>query len=172
MKNLENKKILFILPPNNFRDEEYLEPKKVLENRGAEVVTTANGVNRTIGMQGLEVKMDIKLKDIEVDDYDALVFVGGSGASVYFNDSKIHDLVKEAVKKHKVVSAICIAPAILANAGLLVGKRATAFPTQENTLLAKGANFTGEKVTRDGKIITASGPAAAAKFGEKIAEAL
>lgn len=68
--------------------------------------------------------------------------------------------------------AICIAPVTLANAGILEGKRTTAFPSVESDLKARGANYTGNPVERDGKIITGSGPEAATEFGKTIVAAL
>jgi protease I len=80
-------------------------------------------------------------------------------------------LAKEFNKDGKVVSAICIAPSILANAGILNGKKATSFPSQRNNINAVGT-YTGTPVEVDGKIITGNGPQAAKDFGKKIAEAL
>ena len=72
----------------------------------------------------------------------------------------------------KITAAICIAPVILANAGLLNGKKATSFPSEENALEDKGAAFTGNPVEADGLIVTAEGPKAARDFGKKIAQLL
>jgi protease I len=70
------------------------------------------------------------------------------------------------------VAAICIAPVILANAGLLNGKRATSFSSEKNTLVTKGALVSVNGVESDGKIITAEGPSHATEFGEMILKAL
>ncbi|MHC4062693.1 MAG: DJ-1/PfpI family protein, partial [Planctomycetota bacterium] len=72
----------------------------------------------------------------------------------------------------KVLAAICIAPVVLANAGLLNGVRATSFLSERETLQVAGAEFTGAPVERDGLIITASDPSAANLFGRAIADAL
>jgi protease I len=71
-----------------------------------------------------------------------------------------------------ILAAICAAPSILANAGLLKGKTATSFPDEGENLKAKGANFTGQGLEIDGRIITADGPAHAKQFGEAIVKAL
>jgi len=63
------------------------------------------------------------ISKINIDNYDAVVFVGGGGATEYFNDSIAHKIVKESIAKGKVLAAICIAPNILANAGVLKGKK-------------------------------------------------
>ncbi len=72
----------------------------------------------------------------------------------------------------KIVAAICIAPSVLAHAGLLRGVRATAFSSQHDDLLAHGALWTGDPVTVDGAIITGNGPSAARDLGMAVADAL
>lgn len=172
MTDLTNKKILMVIAPQNFRDEEFLKPKAIFEAAGAQITVASKGVTDAQGMLGAKVKVDIDLIQTKAADYDAIVFVGGSGSSVYFNDLTALNLAKEAVNQNKVVGAICIAPSILANAGLLEGRKATAFPSEADNLKAKGANFISQPVVEDGKIITASGPQVAEEFGQKLAEML
>ncbi|MCD6477913.1 MAG: DJ-1/PfpI family protein [Candidatus Aenigmarchaeota archaeon] len=169
---MTGKSILMVIAPSGFRDEELLEPKKVFEDLGASVTVASEGVDSAKGMLGVVVSVDEDVKDVDIDDYDALVFPGGSGASVYFHDDEILNLVKEAYEKGKVIGAICIAPSILANAGILEGKHVTSFPSEKDNLEAHGAIYTGADVEQDGKIITCSGPHAATEFGLKIAEVL
>lgn len=168
----ETKKALLIIAPENFRDEELFETKKVLEAAGikTEVASSQTGVIK--GMLGGTQEARKTLFEVNVSDYQAIVFVGGSGASVYFDDALALAIAEEAVRQGKVLAAICIAPSILANAGVLRGKKATAFPSEKENLMNKGADYTGEPVTVDDKIVTASGPAAARDFGWKIVELL
>lgn len=170
--DLAGKKILMVVAPENFRDEEFNQPKKVFEKAGAQVVVAAKDVSQAKGMLGTEVLIDQKLAEVKVDDYDAVVFVGGSGAAVYFDDQVALSLVKTAFEKGKVIGAICIGPSILANAGILSGKKATAFSSEQDNLQSKGAQFTSEAVTVDGKIVTANGPQSATEFGRKIVDVL
>jgi len=72
----------------------------------------------------------------------------------------------------KIVAAICIAPEILAEAGLLSGKKATAWSGSLEKLRAKGAKVENAPVVSSGRIITGNGPGAARAFGRAIAEAL
>lgn len=169
---LSGKRILMVVAPENFRDEEFFEPKKVFEGRGAEVVVASRGTPEATGSLGATIVVDKDISEISVADFDAIVFVGGLGSSVYYHDSAAHKIAREASDRGKVLGAICIAPSILANAGVLDGKRATVFSSEAENLRESGANYTGEHISRDGKIVTASGPQAATKFGETIAEAL
>jgi protease I len=124
-------------------------------------------------MFGATVRPDIKLEQVRVDDYDAVIFVGGSGSAVYFNDDRALSIAREAFDKRKKTCAICIAPVILANAGVLKGKRATVWNGDYVEMLeAGGATYTGRPVEVDGNVITANGPKAARDFGRAIAKEL
>ena len=167
-----NNKVLMIIAPSGFRDEEYQRPRAVFENADLSVTVASKGVKTAKGMLGMTVEVDKDLSEVAVGDFGAIVFVGGSGSSVYFNDQAALNLAKEAFQQGKVIGAICIAPSILANAGVLKGKKATCFSSEAGNLQAKGAIYTGEAVTVDGNLVTADGPGAAEEFGEKIVELL
>jgi protease I len=171
-KTLTGKKIVMIIAPQNFRDEELLEPKKILTEKGAKVTVACASLETAKGMLGAEVKPDMLSSEIKPEDWDAIILIGGTGASHYWDDSSVHSMLNEAVKQNKIVGAICIAPVTLANAGILSGKKATVFSSEMQKLTNKGAECTGKDVERDGKIITASGPQAAKEFGNAIAQAL
>ncbi len=160
-----------IVAPENFKDEEYFIPKEIFENYGAKVITASSTEHpRSVG--GKSITSNVLISEIDIEEYDAVVFSGGPGANVYFDNEDAHRIVKEAYEKNKIIAAICISPSILANAGILKGKRATAFPSEAENLKSKGAIYTGEAVTRDGNIITGRDPTAAREFAEEIVKAL
>lgn len=171
-KRLEGKKVLMIIAKKDFRDEEFFEPKEVLERDGAKITVASSSLDTSTGMLGARVRPEILIEKVKVTDYDAIVFVGGVGATEYINNPVAHSIAKEAVRENKVLAAICIAPAILANADVLKNKKATVWKSETRTLQSRGAKYTGSDVEVDGRIITANGPSAAKKFGEKIVEAL
>lgn len=166
------KKAALIIAERTFRDEEYQVPKEVLQENGIEVVTASTTTNECIGKLGMKVTPDVLVSDLNVSELDALIFVGGGGSEQYFEDPTAHKLAQEAFDQGKVVGAICIAPVILANAGLLKGRTATVFPDGKDVLTEQGANYTGRPVEVDGRIITGNGPEAAREFGEKLVELL
>ncbi len=172
MAELKEKKVLMIIAGRNFRDEELLKPRKILEDRGVKVIVASTSLHQARGMLGATVKPDILLSSVKIQDYDVITFVGGSGASQYWNDPLAHSIAQEAVQKGKILCAICIAPVTLANAGVLSGKKATVFSSEISKLEAKGAIYTGKPVQVEGKIITGEGPQAAEQFGEAIVKAL
>lgn len=163
---------LMVIAPRVFRDEEYAEPKAVLEAHGAQVTTASVAPGECIGKLGMHATATVSVEDAAREEWDAVVFVGGAGASVFFDDPAAHELARHQVERDAILAAICIAPSTLAHAGLLEGVRATAFPDRESDLKAHGAVWTGEPVTVDGRIVTGNGPQAATQFGEAVARAL
>jgi len=168
----DGKRVLLIVASMDFRDEEYLETRKVLESAGAIITTASSRAGESTGTMGSKITVDKGLSEVGSGSFDAVVFIGGPGAKEFFDDTRAHKLALEAVNQGKVVAAICIAPSILANAGVLNGKKATAFISEKDNMESHGAKYTGNDVTKDGKIITASGPHAAGDFGRLIANKL
>ncbi len=172
MAGLTGKKVLMVIASHQFRDEEYQKPRRLLEAAGAKVVIASSTLKEATGMLGLKVKPDILLESAKMSEYDAVVFVGGMGATEYWENPTAHSLAKEAYRSGKLTSAICLAPMTLANAGLLKGKRATIWPDAVDDFKTKGVIYTGKSVEKDGSIITGSGPEAAEAFGKALIEAL
>lgn len=171
-QTLNGKKVLMIIAASGFQDDEFGQPYNLLARLGATVKIACSRKDRATGKFGRQVIPDFALTECKADDYDAVVFIGGSGASEYFNNTQAHVLARDAAAKGKVLGAICIAPVTLANAGVLKGKKATVFPSEEDQLVNQGAKLTKQNVVVDGKIVTASGPQAAREFAETLAELL
>lgn len=165
------KKVLLVIAFHNFRDEEYLEPKKVLEEAGFLTVAAADQRGVASGKLGLKVPVNLILEELNPDDYAAVLFVGGPGAANYYDNPIAHRLARTALEAGKIVGAICGAPPILARAGILQGKKATMF-TDNGEIAKGGGTFTGNGVEIDGKIITATGPQTAKEWGEAVVKAL
>ncbi|MDF1498614.1 MAG: DJ-1/PfpI family protein [Patescibacteria group bacterium] len=172
-KKLTDKKVLFIIASKNFRDEEYFIPYEILQNEGADVSTASSVKGEIIGVEGGEARSTLSLKEIEIKNFDAIIFVGGGGATEYFDNNDAHKIIQEAVSHHKIIAAICIAPVILARAGVLCGKNATVWSgvmdkSGIKELEQAGSKVLNERVVTDGKIITADGPAASEDFAKAI----
>ena len=100
------------------------------------------------------------------------MLIGGVGATRYFFDKGVHALAKEAMDSGRIVGAICLAPVILANAGLLQNRNATVYPIKREDLRKRGARVQTDHLVLDGKLITADGPDAAEGFAAAVAAAL
>ena len=172
--NIQGKTVCLIIAPENFRDEELIETRHELESAGARVALVSSHTNTVKGMLGATARPEGLISDVDPAAYDAVVFIGGSGSAALFEDSASIRLARGAAKQGKLVGAICIAPSILANAGLLKGRRATVFGGDRfiRILRKGGSSYTAEPVTVDGSIITADGPTSATRFGRTLVKAL
>jgi protease I len=166
------KRAVVIIAQDGFQDDEFLRPVEALEGDDIEVVVASTVLSEAKGVNGTKVKPDMLVKDIKVDEFDAIVFIGGQGAVQYLADPIAHALAQDALAKNKIVGAICIAPVILTNAGILKGKNATVHPSQADKLKNSGVNYTAKPVEQDGNLITADGPDSAKEFGETLSKAL
>ena len=157
-----------MIAPERFRDEELLEPKQVLEQRGVGVTVASTRSGTAAGMLGARVAIDCTVRQADAAQYDALAIAGGAGAPAHLWDSApLQALVRAFHAAGKPVAAICLSGAVLARAGVLGGRRATVYAAPRALLELKkaGATYVGEPVVVDGPVITASGPEAAAAFG-------
>jgi protease I len=166
------KRAVLIVASQNFQDEELFATKRVLDGAGVETTIASTRLGAIRGMLGGTAEAQLLINQVRVDDYDAIVFIGGSGAVEYFGNPIAVGIAREAARRMKVLAAICIAPSVLADAGVLTGVRATSFLSERERLVRAGAIYTGAPVERDRFIITGSGPLAAAPFGQAILDAL
>lgn len=139
MQSVKGKKAVMIIASNNFRDEELLKPREVLEKHGVAVTVASSSLKESTGMLGAKITPDILFSTINVADYDAVIFVGGSGASEYWDNPTAHKIANDANNAKKIVGAICIAPVTLAKAGLLKNKQATTYSSTINDIKSTGA---------------------------------
>ncbi len=172
-KMLTGKKVLMVIAPDQFRDEELLVPRQILEENGAEVRVASRTKMECKGMLGARVKPDLLISEARMKDYDAIVVVGGMGSPEFlWGDDVLHALVAESDAAQKPTAAICLSGAVLARAGVLRGHFATVYETPESIREFEegGATYTGQAVTVDGNLITGKNPDAARKFGEALLE--
>jgi protease I len=171
-----SKRIIAVIAPREFRDEEYQVPRQVFDDAGVAVTTCSSSPGTAAGKLGATVEVDLVLADAVANeawtDHDAVVFVGGPGSKGYWDDADAHRLARGFDAAGKLVCAICSAPIILARAGLLEGRSATCFEGDRAELVRAGATYTGAEVTLDGRFITGSGPTAADAFAHTIVERL
>jgi protease I len=146
----------------------------MFEQESATVVIVSSQAGRAKGTDGTQVETELLLGQLHVNEFDAVIFIGGPGVQEYWNNALAHSLAREAVKRNKVLGAICWAPVVLANAGVLEGKEATVYNQgpEAKLLQEKGARYTGDAVTVDGTIVTANGPVAAGAFAEAVVDLL
>ncbi len=173
---LDGKKIVMVIAQKDFADVELKVPKTILEATGVKVVVASEDGTESTSMSGAKVMPNLKIKEINTDEYDAVIVVGGSGAPAYlWGDENLHSVLQKAVMSNKYVGAICLAPGALAKSGILKGKESTCFASPEviTALEMGGATYIGTKdVVVSGKIFTGNGPEASGEFGRKLVELL
>lgn len=168
--SLSDKKVLMVLPYRDFEDKEYNIARRMLEARGIKVTVASEHPGELRGTKGTPARADVALKDVKYYDYDAIIFIGGSGTTRYFEDEDVLKLVKDA--KYKILGASSNAPVILANAKVLEDKRATGDSSVAGFLRFKRAQYTGQPVEVDDKIITTQGADFTEAFSNAIIQAL
>ncbi|MEM3399627.1 MAG: DJ-1/PfpI family protein [Candidatus Micrarchaeia archaeon] len=169
-------KVLLVIAPSDFRDEELFDTRREIESAGYATFLASTRKGEARGMLGGRATASLHVSEANISEYAAIVFVGGIGVeeNLLYEDEDVLRIARESVGQNKVVGAICIAPRILARAGVVKGKRVTSYPdgTTKSMLADAGAMHTGADVQVDGKIITADGPKSATKFGREIARLL
>jgi protease I len=166
------KSVLMIIAPANFRDEEFKEPYTLLTEVGVSITVASTDTVAATGMLGMVVKPDIILDQVNVDSFDAVVVIGGSGCTKLYDNTVLHKILQQFNDQGKTIGAICLAPVILARAGILADKKATVYSSAKDDISKCGAQYTSHDVETDGTIITASGPQAANDFARTILKAL
>jgi len=168
-------RVLIAIAPEKFRDEELAGPVADLTAAGIafDIASTRRGT--CMGMLGAKATATLSFEEVEPKPYDGIIIIGGSGSQAHlWEDEMLQVLVKYFQESGKVVAAICLAPVILARAGILKGKKATYYesPTAFREMKAGGAVLVNQPVVIDNRIVTANGPSASKAFGETVVRML
>ena len=165
-------KTIAVLLENGFEEIEAIVPIDILKRLNFNVILVGNEKMVT-GGHGLKIEIDSLIDNLNIDKLDAIVLPGGMPGSTNLRDNpKVTDLVTKMYEAGKLTAAICAAPIALEKAGILKNKTCTGYPMPlVKETLAVG-NYTGNRVEKDGNIITAKGPGASFEFAQTIAKAL
>ncbi len=159
--------MFYIFLADGFEEIEALCPYDLLLRAGIPVKTVSiNETTLVTGTHGIKVYADITLDEMGDDILGVMLPGGLPGADNLCGCDKVQEYLVKADREGKLITAICAAPYVLGQAGLLCGKRATCFPGFEDKLT--GALHSADKVVTDGNIITAKGMGAAFEFGIEI----
>jgi protein deglycase len=157
-----SKRVLCLLAPG-FEEIETVTPTDLLRRAGAEVVVAALDADRRVkGRSNIMVEADAVLAEVMGQDFDLMLIPGGPGVKALRADGRAARLAGDYIRAGRPVAAICAAPTVLADAGLLAGRRFTAHFSVHAEL--PGA-LAAERVVEDGDIITSRGAGTAVDFG-------
>ncbi|GMQ96418.1 MAG: DJ-1/PfpI family protein [Gammaproteobacteria bacterium] len=145
----------------------------LLRRAGIEVVSAGLDGQPVRASRGTVLIPDTDLDTALKDDYDMVVLPGGLPGSDHLNeDARIQKLLRTMADGEKFTAAICAAPKVLASAGLLDGKQATAFPGVLERSDQTSFTLSDDPVVRDGKVLTSRGPGTAMDFALTLIECL
>ena len=163
-------KIIFVFLAEGFEEIEALTPVDVLRRAGLSVQTVSVMDEQVVaGAHGVPVLADKMFAEINPEDAEMILLPGGlPGATNLDAHVGLSQLILDFAEADKPLAAICAAPLVLGNRGLLQGKKATCYPGFETYL--QGAEYTAALVEKDGNIITGKGPGAAMEFAFAIVE--
>ena len=163
-------KNIFVFLAEGFEEIEALTPVDVLKRAGLSVQTVSVMDEQVVaGAHGVPVLADKMFAEINPEDAEMILLPGGlPGATNLDAHEGLSQLILDFAEADKPLAAICAAPLVLGNRGLLQGKKATCYPGFETYL--QGAEYTAALVEKDGNIITGKGPGAAMEFALAIVE--
>jgi protein deglycase len=155
-----------------FEETEAVSTIDVIRRAGVNVIIVSiTGKLIVTGNHNISVQTDKLFEDVNYDNISMIILPGGMpGAKNLDNHDSLKQIIKSFYDKGKYLSAICAAPLVFGNLGILDGEKAVCYPGFEKHL--KGADIQKDLVVESGQFITARGPGAALKFGIKIVERL
>ena len=145
----------------------------LLRRAKIEVVTAGLNDEPVVASRGVRLIPDISINDAIDQNFDMIVLPGGlPGAEHLDNDPRIKSLLKKMANDEKYTAAICAAPKVLANAGILSNKKATSYPGFLENLDLPDTDLKTDPVVIDGNVITSRGPGTAMDFALALIEIL
>lgn len=171
---LEGKKVA-ILIEKGFEQVELDEPRKALEAEGATTHIISPRQGKVRGWNhtdwGDEVEVDVHLDDADPDDYDALLIPGGvmNPDQLRMNEKAVR-FTKSFFEQGKPVASICHGPWLLAEAGVVRGRKMTSYPSIRTDLENAGAEWTDQEVVTDHGLVTSRNPDDLPAFNRKMIE--
>ena len=154
---------VLIIATDGFEQSELTEPKRLLEEAGAQVTVASLKPGEIRGWDqkdwGTSVAVDCTIGDVSADDYDALLLPGGQmNPDILRTERSVIDAVLAFDAAEKPIAAICHAPWLLAEADLIDGRTVTGWPSIRTDLANAGADVVDEEVVVDGNLITSRKP--------------
>ncbi len=160
-----------ILLAEGFEEVEAVAIIDVLRRAEIETVIAGLHAGPVASARKVRVVPDSTIDAVQADAFDMLVLPGGQpGADNLNADPRVKALIRDFAAKGKITAAICAAPYVLANAGVLEGKRVTSYPSYRNRL--GGARYEERTVVSDGPVLTSRGAGTALNFGLALVERL
>jgi protease I len=174
MAQLDGKKVA-ILVANFFEQVEMTKPRAALEEAGAEVTIVSPDSGKIQGMnheeKGDKFDVDIELSEARAEEFDGLMIPGGTmNPDTLRSTPEALEFVKHFFREGKPVAAICHAPWVLADAGVIRGRKLTSWPAIQTDIRNAGGNWVNEEVVVDNGLVTSRKPDDIPAFNRKMIE--
>ncbi len=162
-----------VLVTEGFHDGEAYIPIGYLTNQGMDITVIGPEIGTVTAYNSeFTITVERAVRDVSVDDFDALVLPGGRAPSALREIPEVVEFAEEFFKSGKTVGAICHGPQVLVTAGVLEGRTCTAVGGIKQELEEAGATYVDEEVVIDGNLITSRTPPDLAVFSQAIGEAI
>lgn len=171
MEELRDKKVV-IISTHNFEDTELIYPYYRLKEAGADVKIASIEKGTIRGKHGIEVTAELTIKELKVDNYDAVIIPGGWAPDRLRVYKEVLDFVSRMSKKRKLIAAICHGPHVLISAGVVKGVKLTAVRPLWDDLKNAGATVQDKAVVKDKNLITSRFPPDLPAFCKEIVKTL
>jgi protease I len=168
MKNPSQNSLLIFLPKKDFNEEEFTIVRKRLQKAGKQIFITSDDHSACTGSKGMKIKSDTSFYNVNVNNFEAFILIGGAGSRNYWKNESLHKIIKKFFDAKKVIAAICSSPVILAKAGILLNKKATCYSEDKMELINSGIDYQDKNVVVDGNVVTANDARSALHFAEAI----
>ena len=166
------KRVLIPLAPG-FEEIEAITVIDILRRAGVTVTVAGTQPGPIIASRQTKHIPDCTLDEVRAEDFEMLVLPGGLPGTTHLRqDPRIRQIIHTLLARHCFVAAICAAPTVLADAGVLTGRVATSHPSVRNELTGKVSQLSDERVVVDGLIITSQSAGTAMEFAFKLVELL
>lgn len=143
---------------NLIEDSEFLYPYLRLKEEGFDVISIAPELKVYHGKGGMAFKPDWSFNEVKTISFDAVIIPGGYAPDLWRRNENILEFVKRHHDEGKIIVSICHGPWLLISAGIVKGKRITAFHAIKDDLINAGAIYEAEDWVEDDNILTATNP--------------
>lgn len=158
-----------VMLAEGFEEIEAVSVVDILRRGNIQCITCSLKDYDVSGSHGIRFTADALINELDFNEFDAVILPGGMPGAVNLkNDERVIKLIRNFNENKKLVCAICAAPIVLNEAGIIDGIKITSYPDVKGKL--KGCIYSEEIVIQDGNIITSRGPATAMSFAYKILE--
>lgn len=173
---LNGKRIALLVSPRGTEEPEFIQPRDALTAEGATVTVVSTETGKALLVNGdldpgAEASIDKQVGQVTAADFDGLVIPGGTvGADTLRADKRIVGFVHDFFAAGKPVGAICHAPWVLVEAGVLKGRTVTSYPSLRTDITNAGGTWVDKQVSTDAGLVTSRTPDDLPAFCAKLIE--